>query len=472
VYGAGVRRIEYPFEQTGSFRTPDFPELQAFWDAAAKTIRICTTDAYTDNYRERRQYAQTAYYACLGNYPIFGDTALQRRYLLQIADEQLANGIMPAYAPRHGDDFMVILDSNCFWIRGLHQYLLYSGDRETARQLLPAARKLVDLLHSYTNRDGLIENPPYPYWLDHALNDRRGANFCLNGHYLGALEDFAQTLQWLDEPDASRYQQRAAVARQALHDQAWDPERQLFADAILDGQRSDRFSEHANAMALALKIATPDQMSAIAAQLSARESHDFVRRASGIIMVTPAMSYFLHAGLCEAGHTDLSWDLLQARFAHMLSENNNGTLWEEWWLDATGRSGTQRPFASGRSDAQTESAFFPGLFARYILGIEPVAPGLREVVLRHYPSSRLLRRRGTVPTPSGILGVAWEITPTEFLISLQIPKNTIVRVDLKSLNVDSPDQIFLNGAPPSPQQLVDGFLLIAVGESTVRIQQN
>ena len=26
---------------------------------------------------------------------------------------------------------MVILDSNCFWIRGLHQYLLHSGDVET-----------------------------------------------------------------------------------------------------------------------------------------------------------------------------------------------------------------------------------------------------------------------------------------------------------------------------------------------------
>ena len=122
-------RSEYPFEQKGSFRTPDCPELQTLWDAAAKTIRVCTTDAYTDNYRERRQYAQTTYYACLGNYSVFGDYALQRRYLTQIAEEQLANGIMPAYAPRHGDDFMVILDSNCFWIRGLHQYLLYSGDR-------------------------------------------------------------------------------------------------------------------------------------------------------------------------------------------------------------------------------------------------------------------------------------------------------------------------------------------------------
>ncbi len=471
VYSAGLRRIEYPFERKGTFQTPDCPELQTLWEAATRTIQVCTTDAYTDNYRERRQYAQTAYYACLGNYSVFGDSALQRRYLTQIADEQLPNGIMPAYAPRHGNDFMVILDSNCFWVRGLHQYLLCSGDRATTRELLPAARKLLGLLHSYTNGEGLIDSPPYPYWLDHALNDRRGANFCLNGHYLGALEDFAHVLQWLDEPDATIYRQRAALARRTLREKAWNPETQLFADAIIDGQCSDQFSEHANAMAMALRIATPEQMSAIAAQLGKSESHDFVRRASGIVMVTPAMSYFLHAGLCEAGYADQSWDLLRTRFAHMLSPQSNGTLWEEWWLDGTGRSGTFRSIASGRSDAQTESAFFPGLFTRYILGIEPVEPGLRDVVLRYYPSRNLPLRRGTIPTPSGTLSVAWEITATEYLISLQIPNATTLRVDLASLKVGSPARILLDGEPVSPQHLKDGFLVILRGDHTVRIKR-
>jgi hypothetical protein len=145
---AGVRCDEYPFEEKGFFQCSEKPEFEALWKASAKTVKVCTTDAYTDNYRERRQYAQTAYYACLGNYAVFGDTALQRRYLMQIAQEQLPNGIMPAYAPRHGDDFMVILDSNCFWIRGLHQYLLYSGDEKTVRELLPAARNLMELAGS------------------------------------------------------------------------------------------------------------------------------------------------------------------------------------------------------------------------------------------------------------------------------------------------------------------------------------
>ena len=182
-------------------------------------------------------------------------------------------------------------------------------------------------------------------------------------------------------------------------------------------------------------------------------------------------SYFLHAGLCEAGYADQSWDLLRTRFAHMLSPRGNRTLWEEWWLDGTGRSGTLRPVASGRSDAQTESAFLPGLFARYILGIDPVLPGLRDVVLRYHPCSQLSRRRGTVPTPSGILGVAWEITPSEFEISLQVPKNTTLRVDLASLEVTSSGHILLDGKPTSGQLLQDGFLEISEGDHTVRVKR-
>jgi alpha-L-rhamnosidase len=467
LHAAGVVRTEYPFVQKGSFETQDLPELQTLWDAAAKTIEVCTTDAYTDNYRERRQYAQTAYYACLGNYPVFGDSALQRRYLRQIAEEQLPNGIMPAYAPRHGDDFMVILDSNCFWIRGLHQYLLWSGDCETTRELLPAAWKLLELLHSYTNQDGLIDSPPYPYWLDHALNDRRGANFCFNGHYLGALEDFAQVLDWLDEPAAADYRKRAARVRQALREKLWDPVRQLFADALIDGELSDQFSEHANAMAMALRIASLEQMEAVAAQLGKNEPHDFIRRESGVVMVTPAMSYYLHAGLCEAGRTDQSLDLLQARFAHMLGPQHNGTLWEEWWLDGSGRNGRFAPRPSGRSDAQTESAFFPGLFTRYILGIEPTEPGLREVVLRYYDSDRLLRRRGAIPTPSGLLEVNWDISPAEFNISLHTPPAMTVRIDLSSLGWPPQDDISIDGATPPLDQLKDGHLVVPPGDHTI-----
>ena len=68
----GIRSISYPFEQKGKMHSNDAPWVKAYMDATAKTIKACTTDGYTDNYRERRQYAQTGYYGAMGNYWIFG----------------------------------------------------------------------------------------------------------------------------------------------------------------------------------------------------------------------------------------------------------------------------------------------------------------------------------------------------------------------------------------------------------------
>ncbi|NQV31192.1 MAG: alpha-L-rhamnosidase N-terminal domain-containing protein, partial [Phycisphaeraceae bacterium] len=467
VHGVGLVQSEYPFEQKGHFQASQAPGLEALWNAAAKTIRVCTTDAYTDNYRERRQYAQTAFYACLGNYALFGDTTLQRRYLLQIAQEQLANGMMPAYAPRHGNDFMVILDSNCFWIKGLHQYFLHSGDAKTVRQLLPVARKLLGLLNSYVSAEGLIDSPPYPYWLDHAVNDRRGANFCLNGHYLGALENFAQVLDWLHEPDAHVFLARADKLRGSLRKHLWDPEQQLFADALVHGKRSTLFSEQANAMALAMDVATPTQAGAIARQLICKDSHDFIRRKSGLTMVTPAMSYYLHAGLAKHGYVSESFGMLQARFSRMLEPETNGTLWEEWWLDGTGRTGKLVKKLT-RSDAQTESAFPPALFTEFFLGIRPTQPGLKEVLLCR-SNSGLRNVEGSVPSPEGVLVVRWRFNQgTGGDLHVKVPGAMQVKLDTESLGVPSGGRIVVDGQVFKPAQKNTTHLMLSGGNHHVQ----
>jgi hypothetical protein len=310
----------------------------------------------------------------------------------------------------------------------------------------------MELFQAYTDHFGLLESPPYPYWLDHALNDRRGANFCMNGHYLAALEGFVQVLRWLEEPGAEYFQSRAEQLRSALQSLFWDPQRKLFADAWIDGQRSAMFSEHANAMALAMKVATEKQAEAVADALLTEDEHDFIKRASGITMVTPAMSYYLHSGLCQYGYVKGSLRLLQRRFDHMLRDGPNGTLWEEWWLDATGRSGI---LVKGRtrSDAQTESAFPPALFTEFVLGIRPTEPGLREVVVSRY-STGLREIEGEIPSPLGNLALRWdlEIDGTGELL-IEIPRGMRAKIDLSSL------------APPKGQGVsVDGKVL----ESSVR----
>ena len=467
LFSFGTRQMKYPFEKKGYMKSKEAPWVKQYIEASAKTIDVCTTDAYTDNYRERRQYAQTGYYAALGNYYIFGDTALQRRYLVQTAQEQLANGIVPAYAPAASDDYMVILDSNCLWIRSLHNYLLYSGDYKTTQELLPTAQKLMQLLDSFTNNLGMIENPPYPYWLDHALLDRRGANLNLNGHYLGALEDFATLLEWLGMPDSKMYIAKAKQLRQSLQQHLWNEEKQLFTDAFIDGKQSEMFSEHAQAAALALNIATQEQADKIAKQLLEKDNHDYVRRESGLIMVTPAMSYYLHKGLAEYGYIDESLEMFRSRFDKMLAPNTNGTLWEEWRLDGIGRSGNLE-MGRTRSDAQTESAFAPALFAEFILGVRPTQPGMKELEV-YQTESGIRQIEANVPSPMGNLFVKWDVDRdgTKSL-QLNIPEEMTVMLNLKSLSDKEETYIIINESKLSRDTHTNPYFILEKGNHNIQ----
>lgn len=459
----GIRYWEYPFEPKGKIHSTDAEWVNRYMEATAKTIQVCTTDAYTDNYRERRQYAQTGYYGALGNYWLYGDYVLQRRYLLQVAQEQQANGIMPAYAPLAADDYMVIMDSNCLWIRSLRNYLLYSGDQKTVRALLPVAIKLLDLFHSYTDDLGLLNNPPYPYWLDHAVIDRQGANFCLNGHYLGALEDFAEVLDWLEASGAEVYRDRAQLLRQSLRTHLWEAEKGLFSDALIDGKRSTHFSEQANAMALAENVASTEQAQSVIGQLLEKEELNYIERSSGMTMVTPAMSYFLHKGLCEYNQIDASFALLRRRFDKMLQPQYNGTLWEEWWVNGTGRSG--KYVEKTRSDAQTESAFPPALFGEYLLGVQPIEPGWSRVALTPYIHG-VKNLYSKIPTPRGVLGVEWKKEENgSGTLLLDIPGAMVIVIDPTKFENLGSVPFTVNGVLAAEKE---GKLLVGEGHHILR----
>ncbi|MBK1875474.1 alpha-L-rhamnosidase N-terminal domain-containing protein [Pelagicoccus mobilis] len=424
----GVHQISYPFSKKGGFHVPESPWLEAAWHATLKTLDVCTTDAFTDNYRERRQYVQTTYYAALGNYWSFADYALVRRCLFQAAQEQVASGLMPAYAPQHGDDFMVILDSNTAWIRLLHDYFLYSGDKDSVLELLPAARRLMSFFAIYVDERGLLDRPSFSYWIDHSNLDRRGANFCINAHYLGALEDFAELLTWLGDESGAEFSGKADVLRDSLRGLFWNEDRGLFCDAVMGEEQSLMFSEHANGMALALGVATVEQGELVARELLAGDAQELARRESGLTVVTPAVSYLMHKGLAQYGYTDESLALLQKRFSRMFEVGTNETLWEEWWLHGTGRTGR---FVAGktRSDAQTESAFPTALFGEFLLGLRPTSPGLKTVVLS-LPNTELKEISGSLPSPMGNLLVDWNLEAGT--LRLDVPEGMQVQLDESS----------------------------------------
>ena len=158
-------------------------------------------------------------------------------------------------------------------------------------------------------------------------------------------------------------------------------------------------------------------------------------------MVTPAMSFFLHKGLCEQAYVKESFQLFRERFDRMLAPGTSQTLWEEWFLDGTGRSG--RFQYKTRSDAQTESAFPPALIAEYVFGLRVLSPGMRKVSLSRIYSG-VKQASGSFPTPFGDLEVSWENQSKGGGLQLTIPEGMELMLDLESLE-SRRDKILVNG---------------------------
>jgi alpha-L-rhamnosidase len=179
--------------------------------------------------------------------------------------------------------------------------------------------------------------------------------------------------------------------------------------------------------------------------------------------VTPALSYFLHKGIAQYGDIDASFDLLRKRFDHMLEPQHNGTLWEEWWLDGTGRSG-KFDNRMTRSDAQTESAFMPALFAEFLLGVQPSMPGMREMTIK-LPQTRIKKIASNIPSPLGILKVNWNrANSKEKILQLEIPMGMKAKLDLVSFKIPFGKTIQINGKKISTKTIQKSFYSLSSGK--------
>lgn len=455
---AGVTRIEYPWTRRGRFATPENPWIARFWQAGAKTIEVITTDAYTDNYRERRQYPQTSYYAAQGNYAAFGDTFLQRRYLIQNADEQEPNGAFAMYAPMADGHFSPFFDAQFFWIMSWRDYLLYSGDISTARRLLSTAQRVMQRLAELAQPSGLIADPPYPYWIDHSHLDRRGAHFVVNALYALALDDYAQALDWLGERGSKACRQTAVGVREALRTRFWNASRGLFTEALVEGKQSTRFSEHANVIAVAARIATPEQTQTILPKL--------LQPAPDIVPVTSLFVYWTFFALCQGGRVDEAMAMLESRFAHQL-QTGNGTLWEDWHLDRTNRQGFTEKHS--RADAQAECGIFPMALTRWVAGVEAVTPGMREVLVRRTASS-LKNIQAVLPSPLGDLSVAWSVHDQGGELVADVPRGMVAKLDLASVDVPAGRELLLDDKPLAATELNGLWYVIPQGAHRLTYQ--
>jgi alpha-L-rhamnosidase len=308
------------------------------------------------------------------------------------------------------------------------------------------------------DEDGLLCDPPVPYWIDHANLDRRGENFTVNALYALTLDHYADVLEWLGEPGHNICRNQAVSLRDKLRERFWDGQRGLFVDAVVDGKQSGRFSEHANGIALATGIADREQVSSIVAEL--------LNPGEDLVQATSLFIYWTFVGLCRNGHVDEGLAMLEKKFQHQL-HGENGTLWEEWHLNSTFRRGFEQK--TSRADAQGEPAVFPMALMEWCAGIEIASPGFKTLLIRRQQHS-LGTVRANLPTPLGEVAVTWEDRKGGCFLETRVPDGIDVLLDLKSMQIPNGATLLMDGKKLNRSALKGEWLVLPAGNHYLELR--
>jgi alpha-L-rhamnosidase len=334
VWGAGpvhlrqVHALEetYPVIQAGSFSSSD-PLLDEVWQVGVDSLVPNMTDAYTDTpWRERGQWWGDAMISFHINRVAFGDLALFRRGLRQMADAMGADGRPAALAPNGAGE--LLLDFGMSWIEGMYDYWTLSGDLALMQELSPAASRLMAFLSSYEGPSGLLDLAP-GHWSQTALVDwsaetsRSGESTALNAQYSAVLQQMGEIAASLgDSSQGQAYAAQAVAVRHTIHEILFLPHEGRYAASRLDGALVAA-SPHAQAWALRYGVVPVEHRKSVVKGLVGQLFPFFNEK--GRSAVEPLGMFSVLEALGQVGASREALDLIREVYGDLL--RRGATTW-------------------------------------------------------------------------------------------------------------------------------------------------
>ncbi len=425
--------VSVEIEETGYPRAPgasfdcDDPRYTNLWQTGARTVDVCSTDAFLDcPGREQRAWVADAYPQTLVSLVSNPDWRLVRHHLELTAASRQPGGLLAgAAACDFAGSGVTMPEYSLHWLRSLAAYWWYSSDESFTRKLLPIADAIIERYERQRGASGLLEDFPGWVFLDWAQVDRGTVIGAHDGLYAAALEAYA------DLPGAADVRSLVEQTR-AGFEALWDPGRGVYVDAISDAGPSRRVSQHTNAAALLGGSVPPERVAGLIERIM-----DPARSLGGRLVVTPTSAdmregsmiplfqyerpaafdeetdvvaaqpwfcRFLHEALFRHDRRDL----ILVNLLRWPVDPEHGTF-QEFWGAAPGMSSR----CHGWSASPTYD------LTAYVLGVRPAAPGFTKAVVDPFLGP-LTWANGRVPTPNGWLSVS---------------------VDPSGVHVDAPDGV-------------------------------
>ena len=375
IHQARAVLTRYPFADIGGFHSSDETLNQVF-DLCRHTVRLCSHESIMDTpWREQGQWLGDVSAVTLGSiYACFGDTALTGKFLEQSASTQREDGLLANITnfrmPPDREDG-IIPDYSLWWIHGLWNHYLYTGDPSWIRRYYPHVLKLVDAFDRHRDENGLLLNMPCMVLFDWADTDRRGECATLNAMFYGALGRVARMARLLSDTDTEAFcEQVRAGIRAAFKGCFWHEGHGCFVDASIDGELSEKISEHVNAAAVMWELADRATLEQVVDVV-------FDRRLVAATEAQPFFTTVVVQALDRIGRFDLAMRIVRQRWGKRMAERGYNSALEEWGENGSWRGGDYQGMM--RTHSHAWSAHPAEFLIRNLIGLTILEPGCRRV---------------------------------------------------------------------------------------------
>jgi alpha-L-rhamnosidase len=401
-----IQHIRYPVAPRGQFRCSD-DLLNQVWDISTRTAHRCMQNEIWDGIkRDQLPWMGDLYTEALAIYHAFGDYRLARHTLAALAEigpasprplaKQLYPGLQAVWKIP-GGDINNIPAYTLWWLAGMWDYFLYTGDASLIQEYQGELGETLDHIASWVDESGLWHlNGGWDFidWAELTPADREIYCHLLATRCMG----YGAALFSAVHLNGEKYSQLQQKMIQAARKTWWQ-----------DGSGGFGSSHHANSMAIRSGALNPQEQSLLFSRTLTSD--------------TPVSMTYWHRFLdlqaaAQAG--SIQWGLDTIRQQWGLSvQMGVSTFWEafdpNWISDDTHSlsmigAGYARYGGYETSLCHGWSAGPAAWFHTAILGVSPAAPGFTAINFQPNLGD-IDWAEGTIPTPLGDIRVELRKNP-------------------------------------------------------------
>ena len=376
--------VRYPLDCRATFECDD-ESIPGVWQLCRRGVENCMHETYVDcPFFEQQMYPGDTRVVMLVVDALSGDPRLTRFSAGLFDFARREDGLVPMNYPCRS-----MQDSSTYslcWVMMLGDYVRWQGADSWLKARLPGMRHTLSMLLGCANEDGLLEDLPGWSFQDWAsgwprmgvapdgLRGLSAVNNLLAVHALGFAADVEEAA---GEPEMAAYWRlrKKKLAEKTLS-RFWNEKRGLVADTVA----GDRFSEHAQCLALLSDILPPERERRVLAGLLAD---------SDLVRTTVYFSHYLFDVYVKFGRTDILLKRLD--------------LWRGYVKTGL-KTPLESPAAKARSDCHAWGSHPIYHLLTGIAGITPASNGFRSARIAPQPGG-LKKIKATMPTPKGMISL-------------------------------------------------------------------